>query len=165
MTAQGGNAAELRELMRELDGIYIHVLEFNKEKALTPEEMVEATAVILAQLDAAPWTWIVSVEERGKESVEIMRVSLFNDGSPNPGGLAVLVAEDDEIVLVNLVGHVRLEQLSRLDAALGQPDVFSGLLPATEAKKSGEPAGPKKAGAPAPQQKGTGSPAPPKKTE
>lgn len=164
IAAQGGDAAELRELMKELDGIYVSVLEFGKEKALTPEEITEVTSGILAQLDAAPWASIVSVDGKDKNGVEIVRVSLFNDGTGSPGGLAVLVAEDDELVLVNLVGRVSLDQLSRVGAAFGQPDLFGGMLPGTKATKKGkEPETGKKAGAPAPQQKA--SPDTSKKTE
>jgi hypothetical protein len=134
---KGGNEAELRQLMTELDGIYVQVLEFDKETLPAWSEIQEATKGVLAKLDGPGWSPIISVTERGKDGDEVVRISLFTDAAGKPGGLAVFVLERSEVVLVNVVGPVKLEQLARIGAALGKPDMFG---PLAGAKTEGKPA-------------------------
>lgn len=134
---KGGNEAELRQLMTELDGIYVQVLEFDKETLPAWSEMQEATKGVLAKLDGPGWSPVVSVTERGKDGDEIVRISLNTDAAGKPGGLAVFVLERDQVVLINIVGPVKLEQLARIGAALGKPGMFGPLAGArTEGKPS-----------------------------
>jgi hypothetical protein len=124
-SSKGGDAAELRDLMTELDGIYVQVLEFEKDQAPSWEELSKLTSGVRRKIDGPGWTPIVSVDEKkeGGRS-EMVRISLFKDSSGEPGGLAIFVLEPDEVVLVNLVGRVRLDQLNRLGKALGKPGMF-----------------------------------------
>jgi hypothetical protein len=123
--SKGGDAAELRDLMTELDGIYVQVLEFEKDQAPSWEELSKLTSGVRRKIDGPQWTPIVSVDERKKDGrSEMVRISLFKDASGQPGGLAIFVLEPNEVVLVNLVGRVRLDQLNRLGKALGKPGMF-----------------------------------------
>jgi hypothetical protein len=150
---KGGNEAELRQLMTELDGIYVQVLEFDKEALPAWSEIQEATKGVLAKLDGPGWSPIISATERGKDGDEVVRISLFTDAAGKPGGLAVFVLERSEVVLVNIVGPVKLEQLARIGAALGKPDMFGPLGGAEAAKaqpgKAATPTKPAKEAKPA----------------
>ena len=132
---KGGNEAELRQLMTELDGIYVQVLEFDKETLPAWTEMQEASRGVLAKLDGPGWSPVISVTERGKDGDEIVRISLNTDAAGKPAGLAVFVLERSEVVLINIVGPVKLEQLARIGAALGKPGMF-GPLTGGEAGKA-----------------------------
>ncbi|MCU0242963.1 MAG: DUF4252 domain-containing protein, partial [Vicinamibacteria bacterium] len=126
------NAAELRELMKDLDSIHIQVLEFDEQSAPPRARMAAIEKEVLKRLEGPGWTNVVAVTERKKDGDEIVRVSLFSDDAGAPGGLAVFVLERNEIVLVNIAGRVRLDQLGRLGNALGQPGLFGsmGIQPA-----------------------------------
>ncbi len=130
---KGGDAAELRQLMTELDGVYVHVLEFDKEAPPDWSEIKKATEGVIAKLDGPEWSPIISVTERGEDGGEMVRVGLHIDDAGKPGGLAILVLDRAEIVLVNIVGSVKLEQLARIGAALGKPGMLgplAGVVPA-----------------------------------
>jgi hypothetical protein len=73
-----------------------------------------------------------------------VRVSLYTDAAGKPGGLAVFTLERAEVVLVNVVGPVKLEQLARIGAALGNSDLFGALGGQEEAKAKPEKAKPGK---------------------
>ncbi len=143
----GGNEAELRRLMTELDGIYVQSLDFGP----TPpawSELMEASKGVLAKLDGPGWTSVISSTEQGADGGEIVRVSLFTDAAGKSGGLAVFALERAELTLVNIVGPVKLEQLARIGTALGNSDLFEALggdeaakpKTATEAKEKEKPA-------------------------
>ncbi|MBN2371895.1 MAG: DUF4252 domain-containing protein [Vicinamibacteria bacterium] len=124
-SSKGGDAAELRDLMKELEGVYVQVIEFDKDGAPSWEELIEVTSSVRQQLDGPQWTPIVSVTEKKKRGqTEMVRISLFKNASGEPGGLAIFVLEPDEVVLVNLVGRVRLDQLGRIGKALGKQGKF-----------------------------------------
>jgi len=131
---KGGNEAELRQLMKELDGIYVQVLEFDEDKAPAWAELQKATKGVLAKLDGPGWTSVVAVTEHGEDGDEIVRISLFTDQAGNPGGLAIFALEPTEVALINIAGPVKLEQLGRIGAALGKPGMF-GPMGGDEAAK------------------------------
>jgi hypothetical protein len=139
---KGGDEAELRQLMTELEGIYVQVLEFDKATAPTKAELQAATKGVLAKLEGPGWNSVISMT-----GDEIVRISLFTDAANKPGGLALFVVDDDEVVLINIVGPVKLEQLGRIGAALGKPGMFGPLAGGDAAKA--EPAKPAKEGKPA----------------
>jgi len=69
---------------------------------------------------------------------QFVRVSLFKDSSGEVGGLGVLVIEQDEVVLINMVGKVRLDQLGALGQIMGKQDMFG--LPGGKPAPAGQPA-------------------------
>jgi hypothetical protein len=134
--SQGGDANELREVMKDLDNISVQTLEFDEEHAPIWQKLADLTQGVLKRLDGPGWTPIVSVTERKKDGgAEIVRISLFNDASGEPGGLAVFVLERKEVVLINIAGKVKLDQLARIGRALGEPDMFDELIPAVSPSK------------------------------
>ena len=140
---QGGNEAELRRLMTELDGIYVQSLEFKEASRPAWSEMLEVSKGVLARLDGPGWTTVVSSTEQGRDGGEIERVSLYTDAAGKPGGLVVFAVEPGEMSLVNVVGPIKLEQLSRLGASLGDSSMFEALQGAAKAGQP-KPAAPRK---------------------
>ena len=128
----GGDEAELRELMTELDGIYVTAFEYEEDDAPTPERLAAATKGVIEKLDGPGWSTVVSVAERGDKGQELVRISLYNDEPGKAGGLTVFVLEPDEVVLVNIVGPVKLEQLARIGKALGKSGMFGAMMDADE---------------------------------
>jgi hypothetical protein len=126
LNSKGADAEKLRELMKELDGITVQALEFDRDKGPAWEELLAAAQGVIRQMDGAQWKSIVSAEEKGT-SPELVRVSLFTDAAGQVGGLGVLAVERSEIVLVNIVGNIRLDQLETIGKALGQPGMFGAL--------------------------------------
>lgn len=124
-SSQEGNAEKLRDLMKEIDGIYVQVLEFDKAEAPAWEELVEATKGVVKELDGAQWTPIISVTGKKGGDPQIVRISRFEGPSGETGGLAVLAVEPTEVVLVNLVGSVRLDHLGLLGKLLGKPGMLN----------------------------------------
>ena len=116
--------AKLQELMKELDGITVQALEFEKDKAPSAEELLAAAQSVLKELDGPQWTPIVSATEKHPNGNEIVRISLRKNAAGEVSGLAILAIEPGEIALVNLLGKVRLDQLEGLGKALGNPKMF-----------------------------------------
>ncbi len=134
------DADKLRDLMKELGAITVQALEFDKEKAPSWDELMNAAGGVVKQIEGPNWTPIVSVNGKEEGKREFVRISLFKDSAGEMGGLAVLVVEPTEVVLVNLVGKVRLDQLALLGQILGKsgmpiPNVGN---PAPQGEKEGK---------------------------
>jgi hypothetical protein len=118
--AKEGDAEKLRELMKELEAITVQVMEFKGEKAPSWDDLMQAAGGVMKQIDGPQWKPIVSVTGKEKGKPEFVRISLFNGPDGEVGGLAVLVLEPTEVVLVNMVGKVRLDQLGALGQIMGK---------------------------------------------
>jgi hypothetical protein len=107
--------AKVKELISGLKGIYVKSFSFDK-----PGEYTEADVeAVRSQLRRPGWSRIVGViSKRDRENVEVY---LLADGD-HIGGLAILSAEPKELTIVNIVGPVDLEKLSRLEGQFGIPD-------------------------------------------
>jgi len=128
LTSKGGDTEKMRELMKDLEGITVQALEFEKnEKAPSVEELIGAARGVMQELDGPQWKSIINVTEKQAQHTEIVRVCLREDAGGKIGGLALLAIEPGQMVLVNVVGNVRLDQLGALGKAIGHPGMF-GLL-------------------------------------
>jgi hypothetical protein len=128
--------ASIRDMVEKLKGIYVKSFEFDKKGEYTSED-VEA---IRSQLRAPGWSRIVGVaSRRGGENAEVF---VMTDGDAgNILGLAILSAEPEELVVVNIVGPIDLEKLSALEGKMGVPKLnLEKAKPATkpEARKQDE---------------------------
>lgn len=100
-----------RDLLSGLDGVYVKVFEFDKDNQYSLQD-VEA---IRTQLQGPGWSRSVNVhEEKTHETTEIYTMKA-KDGD-GVIGLAVLVAEPKELVVVNIVGPIDLAKLGALGA-------------------------------------------------
>ena len=107
--------AAVKEMVNGLKGIHVKVLEFETEGQYSPAD-VEA---IRSQVRGAPWNRIVVVSSKKETNVEVY---LLMKG-PEVGGLALIAFGPKELAVVNIVGPVDLDKLSKLEGNFGIPDL------------------------------------------
>jgi hypothetical protein len=113
---EDSEAAEVKEVVKGLKGIYVKSFEFDKEGEYS-EDDVEA---IRAQLKGPGWSRIVSVtSKREHENTEVYMMTAGEGESIQ--GLAILDAEPEELTVVNIVGPIDLDKLSALEGHMGVP--------------------------------------------
>ena len=104
---------EVAELISNLEYVRVNVL------GLDDGNRVETTArieTIRDELDARGWARIVTVRENSGENVAVFLKQ--NDDESIQGVVVTVIGGDGEVVLVNIVGDVKLEQIARLGARL-----------------------------------------------
>ena len=113
----GESEAELREvsnIVSKLKGIYVRSYEFDKDGEYSPADIEP----IRTQLTGAGWSKIVNVRSRfGGDNAEVYLLT----ETDRVAGLVVLVAGPRELTVVNIVGEVDVEKISRLEGRFGIP--------------------------------------------
>jgi uncharacterized protein DUF4252 len=107
---------DIKEILKGLKGIYVKSFEFEKTGEYLPSD-VES---VMSQLRGGGWTKIVGVTSR--KDGDNVEVYLMMQGDQIQG-LAVISAEPKEFTVVNIVGPVNLEKLSKLEGQFGVPDL------------------------------------------
>lgn len=107
---------EVRELIKNLKGVYVKSFEFDKEGGYSEADVDS----IRAQLSAPAWSRVVGVRsKRDKENTEIY---LMTEGdAKNILALAIIAAEPKELTVVNIVGPIDIDKLSALEGKMGIP--------------------------------------------
>jgi hypothetical protein len=113
-SGKAGDDAEIRELIKNVKGIYVKSFSFDKENEYSTVEVDS----VLSQLRGGGWSKIVGVTS--KKDGENVEVYLLNIGD-QIGGLAVVSLEPKEFTVVNIVGPINLEKLSQLEGSFGVP--------------------------------------------
>ena len=117
--------AEIRDLIKNLKGIYVKSFTFDKENEYTPAEIDS----VVSQLKGGGWSKIIGVaSKKDGDNVDVYLLTLGDQIA----GLAVVSAEPKEFTVVNIVGPINLEKLTQLEGSFGVPYLN---LPA-EKKKS-----------------------------
>jgi hypothetical protein len=124
--AQDPEEKRVKEVITGLKGIYVKRFEFESAGQYVGAD-IEA---IRAQLRGPGWTRLMNFTSRKDGSVEVY---LMMPGEQITG-LAVLHTDVTELTVVNIVGPVDLEKLSKLEGQLGVPDL--GIEPAKPKKKN-----------------------------
>lgn len=106
------DTAQAREMIQNLQGIYIKDFEFDKPNQYGQEDVQE----IRTQLAAPGWTKIV--ENINKHEGEINEIYVMKDGN-KVAGVAILVVAPKELTVVNLVGAIDLDKLGALNGKFG----------------------------------------------
>ncbi len=108
--------AAIRDLITGLKGVYVKVFEFDKEGEYS---MADVDSV-RTQLRAPGWSKMVGVRSiKDNENVEVY--SLLTGGQI--GGMAVIATEPKQLTVVNIVGLIDLEKLSKLSGKFGIPSI------------------------------------------
>jgi hypothetical protein len=107
--------AAVKKLVQGLKGIYVKSFEFDTDNVYSSADIDS----IRNQLREPQWSRLLNVTSKKDGTVEVY-ISL-SGGQIN--GLAVVSAEPRELTVVNIVGPVDLEKLSRLEGNLGIPDL------------------------------------------
>jgi len=110
-------AAEIADILKELEGIYVRVFEFDKPHMYSARDIEP----VLRQAQAPGWKSIMSIRDE-EDRVELW----MRAGSPE-GGMLLVSTEPDEVVIVNIVGNIDLEKLSKLQGRMGVP-VLPGIV-------------------------------------
>ena len=100
--------AEIRDALKGVKGIYVKSFTFAKEGEYSPAEVDS----VLSQLRGGAWS---------KKDVNV-EVYLMMQGDQIEG-LAVISAEPKEFTVVNIVGPINLEKLTKLEGQFGVPDL------------------------------------------
>jgi hypothetical protein len=107
--------AKVKELINGLKGIYVKSFEFENEGAFTDADLDS----IRAQLRSPGWNKVLDVSNRKEGSVQIYLMQVGDVVS----GLALLSVDPKEITVVNIVGPIDLEKLSKLEGTFNIPDI------------------------------------------
>src|SRR5712691_6515266 len=108
--------ADIREVLKGIKGIYVKSFEFEKAGEYSQAD-VES---VMSQLRGGGWSKIVGVTS--KKDGDNVEVYLMMQGDQIQG-LAVISAEPKEFTVVNIVGPVNLEKLTKLEGQFGVPDL------------------------------------------
>ena len=106
--------AEIRDLIKNLKGIYVKSFTFEKENAYTTAEVDS----VVSQLKGGGWSKIIGVtSKKDGDNVDVYLLTLGDQVA----GLAVVSIEPKEFTVVNIVGPVNLEKLTQLEGSFGVP--------------------------------------------
>ncbi|HEX6098790.1 MAG TPA: DUF4252 domain-containing protein [Thermoanaerobaculia bacterium] len=105
---------EIRDLISGLQGIYVRSYEFSKEG-----EYDRSLADRLKSQLGATWKPLVTVRSKTKENVNIM-ADLRGE---RVVGLVIIAAEPRELTVVNIVGDIDIDRLSKLEGEFGIPRI------------------------------------------
>ena len=114
---------EIADMIERLEGIYVKSFSFDGPGMWTKADIDAIKAQIGPQ-----WQSIVNVKSRDGEDVEIY----FLPKGDTLAGIVIVATEEDEVTVVNLVGPVDLDKLSRLENQFGIPPMG---LEETKSKK------------------------------
>lgn len=116
---------EVKKIVAGLKGIYVKSFEFETEGQYTNSDIES----VRAQLRDPNWSRLVNVVAKKEGHIEVY--ILLN--GEEIGGLAVLSAEAKELTVVNIVGPVNLEKLTKLQGQFGVPSLgIEGAKPTTK---------------------------------
>lgn len=117
------DGAGLKELLRDLKGIYVKHYAFDKPGAYARAD-IEG---VRAQLSKAGWVRLIGVKSASGADPDFdasdTEVFAWTDEKGAPGGLALVSVEPKELTVVNIVGRIDLEKLRRLEGQFGIPKV------------------------------------------
>lgn len=113
-TQRSADEAKVKELLKGLKGVYVKVLEFDKEGDYSQSDLDE----VRGQLRAPGWVRIVNV--RSKHDGDNVEAYLMSDGDKIQG-VGVIVANSHQLVIVNVVGPIDLEKIGELEGQFGIP--------------------------------------------
>lgn len=123
-----GDEKEVKELLVGIKGIYVKSFEFENDGQYSTADVDS----IRAQLRGPSWTRLVNFTSKKDGNLEVY---LLMNGE-QIGGLAVLSTDDREFTVVNIVGPIDLEKLSKLEGQFGVPEL--GIEPGKTAKPKNE---------------------------
>lgn len=108
--------AAIKELLKNVKGIYVKSFSFDKENEYLPAEIDS----VMSQLRGGGWSKIVGItSKKENENVEVYLMMVADQIS----GLAVVSLNPKEVTVVNIVGPINLEKLSQLEGSFGIPDL------------------------------------------
>lgn len=114
-----GSNAELSEVMKGLQGVYVRVFEFEKPDMYSMKDIES----VVKQVESQGWKKLLSVREKTE------RVEMWMNENDADGGFFFVASEPTELVMINIVGKVDMATLSQLQGKMGVPNL-PGMAPA-----------------------------------
>lgn len=116
--------AKVKALVAGLKGVYVRVFEFDQPGQYSASDVDS----LRSQLKSPGWSRIVGV--RSRKQGENIDVHIMTSGD-TVSGLAIIASAPKELTVVNIVGPIDLEKLSRLEGQFGIPklDLEQGSKP------------------------------------
>jgi hypothetical protein len=144
------NDAEFADAVKDLQGIYVKVFSFDKPNMYSMRDIDS----VVSQVETQGWKKLMSIRDKTD------RVEMWMHSDNSDGGMLFVATEPDELVLINIVGKVDLQTLSRLQGRLGVPMMpgIPGIRPPTP---PGVPGPGRRGVAPSPPPAPAAPPAPP----
>lgn len=109
-----GDEREIREMIGGLSGIYVRSYSFSKEGEYD-RAMIDR---FRSQLGSS-WKALVTVRSKTKDNVSIMA----DMRGERVNGLVIIATEPRELTIVNIVGNIDIERLSKLEGEFGIPKI------------------------------------------
>jgi Domain of unknown function (DUF4252) len=122
----GKDDAEIKEVLKGIKGIYVKSFTFEKEGEYSQADVDS----VMSQVRTGTWSNVLKVRSRKDgENIEVY----LNMVADQITGLAVISIDPKEFTVVNIVGPIDLEKLSKLEGQFGVPEL--GLEPDKTKKK------------------------------
>jgi hypothetical protein len=121
-STRSSDEREIKELVKDLKGVYVKRFEFDGDGQYSSADVEP----VLKQLRGAGWARIVGVT--AKKDYQNIEVFVMTDASLIKG-IAVVVAQPRELTVVNVVGPIDVDRLSRLEGQFGIPSLDLGNKP------------------------------------
>jgi Domain of unknown function (DUF4252) len=107
---------DIKELLKNVKGIYVKSFTFERENEYSPAEIDS----VMSQLRGGAWSKVVGVTSRRQsENVEVYLMTVADQIA----GVAVVSLNPKELTVVNIVGPINLEKLTQLEGSFGVPDL------------------------------------------
>jgi hypothetical protein len=103
--------------VKGIKGIYVHSFEFDADEKYSREDFDD---VRQRMIKTPPWRQVVSARSK-KDGEDVSVFYLMGPKGEEFRGMAVLALEKREIVLINIVGNIGLEDLSKMEGYFGLP--------------------------------------------
>jgi hypothetical protein len=110
------NEAKIKELLDGIKGIYVKSFLFDNEGEFSDIDM----QAIRSQLNSPDWLKIV--EARSRKEGENVDVFIKTDNTKIEG-IVVIAFNSKELTVINIVGSVDMDKLSRMEGQFGIPDL------------------------------------------
>jgi hypothetical protein len=110
------DAKEVAEIVAGLKGVYVRVFEFASAGQYAEGDF----SALRAQVRGAGWSRVVNVmNRRDEQHVEVF----LQTGVGSIGGLVVIATQPKELTVINIVGRIDVEKLSKLEGKFGIPSI------------------------------------------
>jgi len=105
------NDPDLAEAIKGLQGIYLRVFSFEQPGMYSTHDLES----LVSQVETQGWKKLMSVRDKNEQ------VQMWLRSDTADGGMFFLATEPKELVLINIVGKVDLQTLSKLQGRMGVP--------------------------------------------
>lgn len=123
VTSDSGEKTDVGSIVAGLKGVYVRSYSFKNEGEYTAANLTS----VRTQLRAPGWERLVNIVKKKSGDDDNVQVEVYMMTSTDSiGGVAILALEPKRLTLVNIVGNIDLEKLSRIEGQFGIPELGIG---------------------------------------